>query len=86
MIDIEGTWYGNYSFAKGYDDLLRDLVLFELKIMKGFQSFIGSMTEDVESGGIDDEILIEGVSNGQRIYISYNSALITLLRYGQTIL
>lgn len=42
-------------------------VPFNVTIKKGFNTFIGRITEEVEFGGIDDEILIMGKLTGYEI-------------------
>lgn len=59
MLDIDGHWIGFYTYGNGYSELMKlESVPFNVTIKKGFNTFVGRITEEVEFGGIDDEILI----------------------------
>src|SRR5690349_9039891 len=68
MIDIDGHWIGFYTYATGYSDLMKvESVPFRVTVKKGWDNFVGRIIEEEEYGGIDDEILIKGQLNGDRI-------------------
>ena len=68
MIDINGSWTGFYSYGEGYSQLTQLVsVPFSVSIKKEFEWFVGRVIEDVESGGIEDEILIKGQLRGRKI-------------------
>ncbi|HMV08410.1 MAG TPA: hypothetical protein PKL56_05910 [Cyclobacteriaceae bacterium] len=68
MIDINGHWIGFYNYDKGYSDLMKsESVPFRVTIKKEWDNFVGRLTEEEDYGGIDDEILIKGQLNGDKI-------------------
>lgn len=73
MIDINGHWIGFYNYDKGYPDLTKlESVPFQVTIKKEWDNFVGRLVEEEEYGGIDDEILIKGQLNGDKIeFIKY---------------
>jgi hypothetical protein len=68
MIDINGHWIGFYKYDKGYSELTKlESVPFRVIIQKQWDNFVGRVTEEEEYGGIDDEIIIKGQLNGDKI-------------------
>jgi hypothetical protein len=68
MINIDGYWIGFYTYDKGYSQLTKfESVPFSVTIKKEFDNFVGRVIEEVELGGIEDEIKIEGKLNGNKI-------------------
>lgn len=68
MIDINGYWIGFYTYDKGYSEFMKlQSVPFRVTIKKGWDHFVGRMIEEEDYGGIDDEILIKGRLNGDKI-------------------
>jgi len=89
MIDLNGYWIGYYTYGSGYSewDKLR-VVPFNVTIRVGIYQFIGRLTEEVNYGGIDDEIAILGRLQADEIeftkyysrrhVLSENNKIITL--------
>ena len=75
MIEINGDWIGFYTYGKGYTELNKLLTVpFNATIKKGIYLFVGRVTEELEYGGIDDEIVIRGQLSGTDIeFIKYYS-------------
>ena len=68
MIEINGDWIGYYTFHEMYGDWGKDRqVPFRMIVKKGINEFVGTIIEEVDYGGIDDEILIKGRQNGDEI-------------------
>lgn len=68
IIEIKGDWIGFYTYNTGYEELDRKLkVPFHLTIERGINEFVGRIFEEVDFGGIDDEIVIKGKQNGDEI-------------------
>ena len=68
MIDIDGHWIGFYTYDKGYSQLTKfDSVPFSVTIKREFDNFVGRVIEEEEFGGIEDEIMIKGKLNGDKI-------------------
>jgi len=68
MIEIKGDWIGCYTYNKGYSDLDKEeRVPFRLTIDRGVYEFVGRIVEEVNYGGIDDEVVIKGRQNGDEI-------------------
>ena len=68
MIDINGHWIGYYTYDQGYSEFMKlQSIPFRAIIRKEWEHFVGRIFEEEASGGIDDEILIKGKLNGDRI-------------------
>lgn len=68
MVELKGDWIGYYTYNKGYSESQRQQrIPFRLTIERGINEFIGRIFEEVEFGGIDDEILIKVRQNGDEI-------------------
>jgi hypothetical protein len=68
MMEINGQWIGYYTYDKGYTDWNKHQEIpFRLIIQRGISEFVGRIFEEVDFGGIDDEISIKGHQNGDEI-------------------
>ena len=68
IIEIQGDWIGYYTYDKGYNEWdKQQKVPFRLTIERGINEFVGRIFEEIEYGGIDDEIIIKGHQNGDEI-------------------
>jgi len=73
IVEINGDWIGYYTFDKGYtDEDKKEKIPFRLTIKRGINEFVGQIDEEVDFGGINDEIVIKGRQNGDEIeFIKY---------------
>lgn len=68
IVEITGDWIGFYTYGEGYAITERQLkVPFHMTIKRGINEFVGRVYEEVEYGGIEDEIVIKGRQNGDEI-------------------
>jgi hypothetical protein len=68
IVEINGDWIGYYTFDNGYsEENKQQKVPFRLTIKRGINEFVGRIYEEVDFGGIDDEIVIKGHQNGNEI-------------------
>jgi hypothetical protein len=67
-IDIEGRWIGFYTYGKEYstEEQLTS-VPFTVEFKNTLIGFVGKMSEEVDYGGLDDQIYIEGQMNTDTI-------------------
>jgi hypothetical protein len=63
IVEIGGNWIGYYT----YEFPEQEKIPFRLTIERGINEFVGRITEEVDYGGIDDEIVIKGRQNGDDI-------------------
>ena len=86
MIDINGKWIGVYSYDTGYSEVTKlQAVPFNATIETGLKEFIGQITEEVEYGGLDDEIVIRGQLKGNEIeFVKYYTLEHTLDENGES--
>jgi hypothetical protein len=63
-LNIEGHWIGFYTYGKEYStEDQQTSVPFNAEFKNTLTGFVGKMSEEVDYGGIDDEIYIEGRIN-----------------------
>ena len=68
IVEIKGDWIGYYTFDNGYTESdKRQRIPFRLTIERGINEFVGRVYEEVDHGGIDDDIVIQGRQNGDEI-------------------
>jgi hypothetical protein len=68
MVNIEGRWIGTYSYGQEYPAHTQHIeVPFEAEFKNTLMGFVGKIFEDVETGGIDDEIYVEGEIDRNKI-------------------
>jgi hypothetical protein len=61
MIDVEGRWIGAYTYGSGYSvESQQTSVPFEAEFKNTLMGFVGKIFEEVEYGGLDDDIYVEG--------------------------
>lgn len=73
MVEIDGNWIGFYRYGEAYTDADKELkVPFRVTITRGINEFVGTMWEEPEYGGIQDDIIIKGRQDGDEIeFVKY---------------